>query len=82
MDADAAWRTVSDFSGPAVAVIKHANACGLSSHDDLAQAYLQAYEGDTVSAFGGIVGFNRTVTGRRRRGHESRLLRGRGRPRL
>ena len=62
MDADAAWRTVSDFSGPAVAVIKHANACGLSSHEDLAQAYLQAYEGDTVSAFGGIVGFNRTVT--------------------
>ncbi|MYC29621.1 MAG: bifunctional phosphoribosylaminoimidazolecarboxamide formyltransferase/IMP cyclohydrolase [Chloroflexi bacterium] len=62
MDADAAWRTVSDFSAPAVAVIKHANACGLSSHEDLAQAYLQAYEGDTVSAFGGIVGFNRTVT--------------------
>ena len=62
MDADAAWRTVSDFSGPAVAVIKHANACGLSNHEDLAQAYLQAYEGDTVSAFGGIVGFNRTVT--------------------
>ena len=63
MDADAAWRTVSDFDAPTVAVIKHANACGLSSHDDLAQAYLQAYDGDTVSAFGGIVGFNRTVTG-------------------
>ena len=62
MDADAAWRTVTDFSEPAVAVIKHANPCGLSSHEDLAQAYLQAYEGDTVSAFGGIVGFNRTVT--------------------
>ena len=61
MDADAAWRTVSDFREPSVAVIKHANACGLSSHEDLAQAYLQAYEGDTVSAFGGIVGFNRTV---------------------
>ena len=62
MDADAAWRTVSDFAEPAAAVIKHANACGLSSHDDLAQAYLQAYGGDTVSAFGGIVGFNRAVT--------------------
>ena len=62
MDADAAWRTVSDFAEPAVAVIKHANPCGLSSHEDLAQAYLQAYEGDTVSAFGGIVGYNRTVT--------------------
>ena len=62
MDADAAWRTVSDFAEPAAVVIKHANACGLSSHEDLAQAYVQAYEGDTVSAFGGIVGFNRTVT--------------------
>ena len=62
MDADAAWRVVSDFSEPTVAVIKHANPCGLSSHPDLAQAYLQAYGGDTVSAFGGIVGYNRRVT--------------------
>ncbi len=62
MDADAAWRTVSDFAQPAAAVIKHANPCGLSSHDDLEQAYLQAYAGDPVSAFGGIVGYNRTVT--------------------
>ncbi len=62
MDADAAWRTVSDFAQPAVAVVKHANPCGLSTHYDLAQAYRQAYEGDTVSAFGGIVGYNRTVT--------------------
>ena len=62
IDADAAWRTASDFAQPTVAVIKHANPCGLSSHDVLSQAYLQAYEGDTVSAFGGIVGFNRTVT--------------------
>ncbi len=62
MDADAAWRTVSDFGDPTVAVIKHANPCGLASHADLSQAYLQAYEGDTVSAFGGIVGFNRVVT--------------------
>lgn len=62
MDADAAWRTVSDFAEPTAAVIKHANPCGLASHSLLAQAYLQAYEGDTVSAFGGIVGFNRTVT--------------------
>ena len=61
-DADAAWSVVTDFAQPAAAVIKHANPCGLASHDDLAQAYLQAYEGDTVSAFGGIVGFNRTVT--------------------
>ncbi len=62
MDADAAWRTVSDFIGPSAVVIKHANPCGLATDPDLKEAYLKAYEGDTVSAFGGIVGFNRTVT--------------------
>ena len=62
MDADAAWRTASDFADATVAVVKHANACGLASRDDIAAAYLQAYEGDTLSAFGGIVAFNRTVT--------------------
>ncbi len=62
MDADAAWRVVSDFDDPAVCVIKHANPCGLASREDLAQAYQLAYEGDPVSAFGGIVGFNRMVT--------------------
>lgn len=62
MDADAAWRTVSDYGEPAACVIKHANPCGLASRDDLAEAYQLAYEGDPVSAFGGIVGFNRTVT--------------------
>ncbi len=62
MDADAAWRTVSDFQQQSVVVIKHANPCGLASDADMAQAYLRAYEGDPVSAFGGIVGFNRPVT--------------------
>ena len=62
MDADAAWRTVSDFAGPTVVVIKHANPCGLASHEDQAEAYRRTYQGDTVSAFGGIVGYNRTVT--------------------
>ena len=62
MDADAAWRTVGDFDEPAVAVVKHANPCGLACRQDQAEAYRRAYEGDTVSAFGGIVGFNRTVT--------------------
>ena len=61
MDADAAWRTVSDFAEPTVAVVKHNNPCGLASRDAIAEAYRQAYEGDTVSAFGGIVAFNRTV---------------------
>ena len=62
MDADAAWRTASDFPAATVSVVKHANSCGLASRDDIAEAYLKAYEGDTVSAFGGIVAFNRTVT--------------------
>ncbi|PKB79486.1 MAG: bifunctional phosphoribosylaminoimidazolecarboxamide formyltransferase/IMP cyclohydrolase, partial [SAR202 cluster bacterium Io17-Chloro-G9] len=62
MDADAAWRTVSDFDQQTVAVVKHANACGLASHDEQVQAYERAFEGDPVSAFGGIVAYNRTVT--------------------
>ncbi len=62
MDAEAAWRVVSDFSETAVTVIKHTNPCGLGCDADLAEAYRRAYAGDPVSAFGGIVGFNRTVT--------------------
>lgn len=62
MDADAAWRTVCDYAEPTACVIKHANPCGLASRPDLAEAYRLAYAGDTVSAFGGIVGFNRPVT--------------------
>ena len=61
MDADAAWRTVSDFVEPTVAVVKHNNPCGLASRPSIAEAYQLAYEGDTVSAFGGIVAINRTV---------------------
>ena len=61
MDADAAWRTVSDFAEPTVAVVKHNNPCGLASRASVAEAYQLAYEGDTVSAFGGIVAVNRTV---------------------
>ncbi len=62
MDADAAWRTVTDFDETAAVVIKHTNPCGLACHPDQAEAYRRAYSGDTVSAFGGIVGFNRPVT--------------------
>ncbi len=62
LDADAAWRVVSDFSEPAVAVIKHTNPCGLAVHSDQPTAYKRAFEGDSVSAYGGIVGFNRPVT--------------------
>ena len=61
MDADAAWRIVGDFSETTAVVIKHANPCGLASHLQQLTAYQNAFEGDTVSAFGGIVGFNRTL---------------------
>ena len=62
LDADAAWRVVSDFSEPAATVVKHTNPCGVAVHDDQPTAYRRAFEGDSVSAYGGIVGFNRTVT--------------------
>ena len=62
LDADATWRVVSDFSEPAVAVIKHTNPCGLAVHPDQPTAYQRAFEGDSISAYGGIVGFNRPVT--------------------
>ncbi|MPZ48527.1 MAG: bifunctional phosphoribosylaminoimidazolecarboxamide formyltransferase/IMP cyclohydrolase [Dehalococcoidia bacterium] len=63
LDADAAWRTVSDFEAPTVAIIKHTNACGLASHDELPIAYERALAGDPISAFGGIVACNRRVDG-------------------
>ena len=62
LDADAAWRAVSDFSEQAAAVVKHANACGLAVHADQPTAYRRAFEGDSVSAYGGVVGFNRAVS--------------------
>lgn len=62
LDADAAWCTISDFEHPAVTVVKHTNPCGLAMHSDQPTAYKRAYEGDSVSAYGGIVGFNRRVT--------------------
>ena len=61
MDADTAWRVVSDLQECAVAVIKHCNPCGLAAHPDQATAYRRAFEGDSVSAYGGIVGLNRNV---------------------
>ena len=61
LDADAAWGAATDFSAPAVAIIKHTNPCGLASHDDIAEAYRRALSGDPVAAFGGIVASNRAI---------------------
>ncbi|MDP2728413.1 MAG: bifunctional phosphoribosylaminoimidazolecarboxamide formyltransferase/IMP cyclohydrolase, partial [Dehalococcoidia bacterium] len=60
-DLDAAINIVSDYSSPAVTIIKHGNPCGLACASDLVKAYRHAYEGDPVSAFGGVVGINREV---------------------
>ncbi len=60
-DTEAAHRLAYDFEAPTVAVIKHANPCGLASHDDITTAYQLAHAGDPVSAFGGIVAVNREV---------------------
>ncbi len=61
LDADAAWGAVVDFAAPTVAIIKHTNPCGLSSHDSIAEAYRRAFSGDPVAAFGGIVAVNRAI---------------------
>ena len=61
LDADAAWNIVSDFDETAAVVVKHNNPCGLAVNKDQAVAYKLAFEGDPVSAYGGILGFNRKV---------------------
>ena len=61
LDAEAAWWAASDFPDPTVAIVKHTNACGLSSHPDIDEAYRRAFSGDPVSAYGGIVACNRTI---------------------
>jgi phosphoribosylaminoimidazolecarboxamide formyltransferase/IMP cyclohydrolase len=61
MDADAAWGAVTDFSMPTVAIIKHTNPCGLASHEAIAEAYRQAFTGDPLASFGGIVAANRAI---------------------
>jgi len=61
LDLDAAWTIASDFKTPAVTIVKHGNPCGLASVVDLAEAFRLALEGDSVSAYGGIIGANRTV---------------------
>ena len=62
VDADAALRSAYDFAEPAVAIIKHANPCGIAVADDIAEAHRKAHECDPVSAYGGVIAANRTVT--------------------
>ncbi|GAC1439776.1 MAG: bifunctional phosphoribosylaminoimidazolecarboxamide formyltransferase/IMP cyclohydrolase [Mycobacteriales bacterium] len=62
VDADAAVRAALDFEQPAVAIIKHANPCGIAIGADVAQAHRRAHACDPVSAFGGVIAANREVS--------------------
>ena len=62
VDADAALRAAFDFDTPAVAIIKHANPCGIATDADIAKAYQKAHLTDPVSAFGGVIASNRKIT--------------------
>jgi phosphoribosylaminoimidazolecarboxamide formyltransferase/IMP cyclohydrolase len=58
LDVDSAFNLVREFSRPAAVVIKHNNPCGAAVADTLADAFRKAYEGDPLSAYGGVLGFN------------------------
>jgi phosphoribosylaminoimidazolecarboxamide formyltransferase / IMP cyclohydrolase len=62
VDIEAAWRLVTDFEDGAVAIIKHTNPCGAACGDNQLETFIKARETDATSAFGGILGFNRTLT--------------------
>jgi len=62
-DADAAWECVKSFGEPACVIVKHANPCGVATGADLAEAYGKAFKTDPISAFGGILAFNRALDG-------------------
>lgn len=62
VDADAAWRAAWDHEGPAVAIIKHANPCGIAVGADIAEAHARAHATDPVSAFGGVIAANGVIS--------------------
>jgi phosphoribosylaminoimidazolecarboxamide formyltransferase/IMP cyclohydrolase len=62
VDADAAWRAAHDHDGVAVAVIKHANPCGIATGSSVADAHAKAHACDPASAYGGVIATNREVT--------------------
>ena len=61
VDLEAAWNLIQEFSEPACCIIKHTNPCGTAVAGCLHSAYLKAYEADSVSAFGSVIGFNKSV---------------------
>lgn len=63
VDLQAAWELAQEFDDTVCAIIKHTNPCGTATGKTLAEAYRKALECDPVSAFGGVIGVNRTVDG-------------------
>jgi len=63
VDLDACWALASEFEQPAVIIVKHTNPCGVALGATVEEAYVRALEADPVSAFGGVIGVNRTVDG-------------------
>ncbi len=61
VDTQAAWDLAQEFEEPVCAIIKHTNPCGVGTGKSLVEAYKRALECDPVSAFGGVIGVNRTV---------------------
>jgi phosphoribosylaminoimidazolecarboxamide formyltransferase/IMP cyclohydrolase len=61
IDLDAAWQLIQEFQDPSAAIIKHTNPCGCAEQTTLAEAYLKALEADPISAFGGVLAFNREL---------------------
>jgi len=61
VDLEAARSIAAEFKRPAAVIIKHNNPCGTAEQETLRDAYLKAYAGDPVSAFGGVLAFNKTV---------------------
>ncbi|HST50158.1 bifunctional phosphoribosylaminoimidazolecarboxamide formyltransferase/IMP cyclohydrolase [Jatrophihabitans sp.] len=62
LDSDAAYRAAFDFAEPCVAIVKHANPCGIAVGSDIAEAHALAHACDPVSAYGGVIATNRPVT--------------------
>ena len=63
VDLDAAWQLVCEFSAPASVIVKHTNPCGCAEQATLAESYRKAFDADPISAFGGVLAFNRTLDG-------------------
>jgi len=61
LDADGAWRPAQEFDRPAAVLVKHTNPCGCGVGETLLEAYVRAYQGDPLSAFGGILAVNRPL---------------------